>query len=270
MNTTRPEEAGRRGVGGPIARLRPLQELAAVPAERVGRIVLCAAFAALDQTCTPLEARIPRKHNRAGRPHGAAHAHPLSAAPLTSSMRCITCAGFAAATRASSRTASTAFGSGTRTRTTTIGSGDPGRSPPGSTDQPVAAVLDDLDRAARLDLHLPASPAAVPRSRYSSTARATIARRRSSSQLSSSAIPTQPASQSRKSSGVSARVEVRVEVVERAPDRREHLVERAEEALREVVVLVDRGQRRTHRVRPTPARRTRPAHQAPSTRTWCS
>ena len=111
---------------------------------------------------------------------------------------------------------SIAFGSGTRHPDDDQRLADPGSSPPGSTDHPVAP-FSTISTVPPVSISTwPASPAAVPRSRYSSTARATIARRRASSQLSSSAIPTQPASQARKSSGASARVEVRVEVVDRA------------------------------------------------------
>ena len=164
-------------------------------------------------------------------------------------MRCITCAGFAAATSASSRTASTAFGSGTRTRTTTIGSGDPGRSPPGSTDQPVAPFSTISTVAARLDLDLPREPGG-------GAAQPVQLDRPGDDRAPPLLVPAlverdpHPAREpGEEVVGRQVRVEVRVEVVERAPDRRVDLVQRAEEALREVVVLVDRGQRRTHRVR---------------------
>ena len=112
-------------------------------------------------------------------------------------------------------------GRGTVTRTTTSGSGDPGQLAAGSTDQPVAPFSTISTVPPVWISTWPARPAAVPRSRYSSTARATIARRRVLVPALVERDPDPAGEPGEEVVGRERRIEVRVEVVERAEDRRE-------------------------------------------------
>ena len=105
---------------------------------------------------------------------------------------------------ASSRAAETAVGSFTRTRMKRSGDVPSGTAAPGSLDQPAAPGSAIFHLAAAEDLDVGGQAGAGAAQAEQLRRRATNVRRRSMGQVSSSSTPTQPASHSRKSSGVSA------------------------------------------------------------------
>ena len=159
------------------------------------------------------------------------------------------CAGRAAATTACRRCGSAAAGSGTRRVTRRPGCGKPGNGPRGRADQVAPPLSVISGRTPKASWTASDRPRRVPRTRCSETAVATARRRVASASVPSS-LGADPGRQPvdevlRRESGR----EVGLQAVQDVEERGEDDIEALDEALGEVVVGEDGGQRRAQGVR---------------------